>query len=293
MHKIASHRTKSLITAISMLSISVLAGADVAVPSSYVKRMDEIADFKQTNPKANFAEGGKDFCAPTSLSDHLMWLAGHGYPNLEPKGEDAEVAQIALIKSLASDDYMGTDPSVGTSPWQIMKGLKLYVAHCGYQIKSLKYQGFRPCPEEFSTGLSTPELVWLKAGSIAPKSCWLNIGWYDWDEATDTYTRVGGHWVALVGYGVNAKGQPSPATIIVHDPMPRFGAEKSNVYIDLQRISSGKLTGPYKGLPHDASGFYWYESYTNGQKVKSLSRYGLIDGGIILELAKAPAEKAE
>jgi hypothetical protein len=287
MHKFALLTSNSLLTVVSLLTISSPALSEGPIPGTYVKRINDIADFKQNNPKANFAEGGKDFCAPTSLSDHLMWLANHGYPDLKPKGEDAEAAQIELIKSLASDEYMGTDPSIGTSPAQIMKGLKSYVAHCGYQVKSLKYQGFRPSPEEFSTGISTPELDWLKAGSIAPKSCWLNIGWYDWDEKTDTYTRVGGHWVALVGYGVNAKGESSPATIIVHDPMPRFGTEKANIYIELQKLSSGKIEGKYKGLPHDATGFYWYENYTNGEKVKTLNRYGLIDGGIVLELSQS------
>ncbi|HEY9753849.1 MAG TPA: hypothetical protein V6C97_01665 [Oculatellaceae cyanobacterium] len=269
---------------IGLCSFSVHASE---IPATNTKRIDEIVDFKQTNPKANFPGDGSDFCAPTALSDHLLWLGNHGYPKLVPAAADADATQISLIKTLASADFMGTDPATGTSPLQIMRALKKYVESCGYQVKSLSYEGFRPSAKPFETGVLTPDLSWLKSGSLAPKACLLNIGWYKWDEATDTYTRTGGHWVALVGYGVDAAGKPSPDTIIVHDPLPRFGTDKTNVYISLQKVTSGQLTGEYKGLPRDANGFYWYQSYTNGQKERSLANYGLIDGGIILELAAA------
>lgn len=261
--------------------------SQVALPGSYSQRVNDISDFKQNNPRAQFAEGGKDFCAPTCLSDYLMWLGKNGYPALLPAGANAEDIQIALIKKLAGADYLGTDPSAGTSPEQIMVGLKKYVTDSGYKVKSLSYQGFRPASKEFFSGVSVPSLTWLKAGAIEPKCCWLNIGWYKWDEDSDTYTRTGGHWMALVGYGTNAQNKPSPSTIIVHDPLPRFGANKTNIYIDLQKIDSGTLTGSYKGLPRNARGFYWYESYTDGNKTREFKTYyGIVDGGIVLELAK-------
>jgi hypothetical protein len=270
------------------LLIQMPVNAQVTLPGSYSQRINDVSDFKQNNPHAQFAAGGKDFCAPTCLSDYIMWLGKNGYPALLPAGDNLEQVQIALIKKLASADYLGPDPNSGTSPQQIMIGLKKYITDSGYSIKSLSYQGFRPAAKEFFKGVSAPSLSWLKAGSIAPKCCWLNIGWYRYDEDTDTYSRTGGHWMALVGYGTNAKNQPSPSTIIVHDPIPRFGVEKSNVYIDLQKLDSGTLTGNYKGLPRSAEGFYWYENYSDGVKVREFKTYyGIVDGGIILELAKS------
>ena len=284
--------TRSLLTTSLLMTAALLiqmpVNAQVTLPGSYSQRINDVSDFKQNNPHAQFAEGGKDFCAPTCLSDYIMWLGKNGYPALLPAGESLEQVQIALIKKLASADYLGTDPNSGTSPEQIMIELKKYITDSGYSIKSLSYQGFRPAAKEFFTGVSMPSLSWLKAGSIAPKCCWLNIGWYSYDEDTDTYSRTGGHWMALVGYGTNAKNQPSPSTIIVHDPIPRFGVEKSNVYIDLQKLDSGNLTGNYKGLPRSAEGFYWYENYSDGVKVREFKTYyGIVDGGIILELAKS------
>ncbi len=276
----------SVLMAAALLS-QLPVSSEVAIPVSYSQRMNDVSDFKQTNPHAQFAEGGKDFCAPTCLSDYLMWLGKNGYPALLPAGDNDEEVQIALIKKLASSDYLGTDPNSGTSPQQIMVGLKKYITESGYVIKSLSYQGFRPATKEFFAGISTPSLTWLKAGSIAPKCCWLNIGWYNWDEDSDTYTRTGGHWMALVGYGNNAKKQTSPSTIIVHDPIARFGLDKTNIYIDLQKLNSGTLTGNYKGLPRMADGFHWYENYTDGVKSREFKTYyGIIDGGIVLELAE-------
>jgi hypothetical protein len=277
--------TTSVLVAAALLS-QLPVNSEVTIPGSYSQRMNDVGDFKQNNPHAQFAEGGKDFCAPTCLSNYLMWLGKNGYPSLLPAGDNDEEVQIALIKKLASSDYLGTDPNSGTSPQQIMLGLKKYITESGYLVKSLSYQGFRPATREFFTGLSTPSLTWLKAGSIAPKCCWLNIGWYTWDEDSDAYTRIGGHWMALVGYGSNAKKQSSPLTIIVHDPIPRFGTEKSNIFINLQKLDSGTLTGNYKGLPRSADGFYWYENYTDGVKMREFKTYyGIIDGGIVLEIA--------
>jgi hypothetical protein len=274
---------------IAAATLSTMPGAkgQNVIPSTCTARINEIADFKQTNPKAGFQDGGKDFCAPTSLSDYLIWLGSHGYPSLLPKEGQADDLQIALIKTLASANYFGTDPSTGTSPAQIMRGLKKYINDCGYEIKTMQYQGFRPSPKEFYSGVTVPSLDWLRSGALSPKCTWLNLGWYRYDEDSHTYTRFSGHWVALVGYGVDASAKPSKDTIIVHDPMPRFGTGKVNVYIKLEKLSSGKLLGDYKGLPRDASRYYWFENYTDGHSVKELdNRYGIIDGGIVLELVK-------
>jgi len=280
--------TEILLTAIS-ISLCVLPA--FAKTSSVFERIDDIPDFKQNNPLAGFAGGGEEFCASTSLSDHLMWLGQNGYPKLLPECENGADVQISLIKKLAGKTYINTNAKVGTAPDEIMVGLQKYVTDCGYNVKTLNYQGFRPCADNFFSGMSRPRFSYLQAGAVAPRSCWLNIGWYKWDEDTDVYTRIGGHWVALVGYGVDVKGAPNKKTIIVHDPEPYFGAAKTNVYINLQKLDSGELRGNYKGLPQDADGYYWYEDCTDGAKVRHLGNYyGIIDGAIMLELA--PLEEA-
>lgn len=60
------------------VSLSIFAHPAFAKVAPVYERIDEIADFKQNNPLAGFADGGEEFCAPTSLSDHLMWLGNHG-----------------------------------------------------------------------------------------------------------------------------------------------------------------------------------------------------------------------
>jgi len=52
----------------------------------------------------------------------------------------------------------------------------------------------------------------------------------------------------------------------------------------LRATSSGQLCGHYEGLQKDAAGFYWFRSCSNGKAVKNFSKYGIIDGAIVMEL---------
>lgn len=271
--------------ALALLSVPCIYAAD-GLPAACTLRIMDVADFKQSNPKAGFTNGGSEFCAPTSLSDWLMYYAAHGYPKLVEKGADPESTQIDLIKTLSTKDYLNTNPEIGTDPSQITKGLEKYVVDHGYKVKRLEYQGWRPCSGKYNMGVSTPKLEWLKSG-CKEKSCTLiNYGWYQYDESSDTYKRTGGHWVALVGYGKDGAGKANPNAIIVHDPLPRFSADAVvPVYVALTKLESGTLSGKYKGLPQEANGYYYFDRFSNGERTKEMkSGYGIIDCGIVLEL---------
>src|SRR5438105_2216253 len=70
--------------------------------------------FWQRDPDANFEDEGRMHCAPTSVSDGLIYLSkAFGYKNLVPGSTHKD--QIKLIKELA--DEFSTDPSIGgTNP---------------------------------------------------------------------------------------------------------------------------------------------------------------------------------
>ncbi len=69
--------------------------------------------------------------------------------------------------------------------------------------------------------------------------------------------RVGGHWVTLVGYGVNKEGKPTNNLLIVHNPSPRAGATFHNDFIALRPLQGVLVSRRgLLGFPRPAWGFY-------------------------------------
>jgi hypothetical protein len=58
---------------------------------------------------AGFENSGDEYCAPTAVSNSLMWLANHGYRNLKPNATSDKTAQIRMIKQPAASDLMNTN----------------------------------------------------------------------------------------------------------------------------------------------------------------------------------------
>src|SRR6195256_6311237 len=78
--------------------------------------------FWQRDPDADFEDEGRMHCAPTSVSDGLIYLAkAYGFKDLVPGTGHKD--QITLIQELAEE--FGTDPSIGgTNPDKILTGLQ-------------------------------------------------------------------------------------------------------------------------------------------------------------------------
>src|SRR3977135_1862117 len=92
--------------------------------------------FWQRDPDADFEDEGRMHCAPTSVSDGLIYLAkAYGMKDLVPG--TAHKDQIKLIQELAEE--FGTDPSIGgTNPDKILTGLQSYVEAKGYKFGRLE-----------------------------------------------------------------------------------------------------------------------------------------------------------
>lgn len=261
----------------------ILIGVVSAQPPFYTDKINSIPDLTQTDPEANFPAGGKEFCLHSAVTNSLMWLDSHGFPNLVDNTGDSFADQVKLAKLLASKTYMDTDPEEGTGTSGLIGGLKKYIASRGYQIESLQYQGWRPLGKDVtdaSVGL-LPNLDWMKHGIIGSGCVWLNVGWYKYDNSKDEYRRFDGHWVTLVGYGKDQNDNLDPNILIFHDPSPRAGKTFANEYVRAVRITTGTLTGKFKGLPRNAAGFY---KLTEGMHIKSAADYAIIDGVVVLEL---------
>jgi hypothetical protein len=218
-------------------------------------RPDETPHFWQLDPRGGFENGGRDYCCPVAISNSLVYLARQGFPSLAP-GENGKQAQIDLINTLASKDYFGTDPAIGTGPGDVLVGLKKYVENCGYRCEELAYKGWRSVgrKEQDHVKGNRPDLAWLKSAISNPHGAvWLNIGWYK-KNGENRWKRDGGHWVTLVGFDPN-----NPETLWIHNPLTRGNGDQpddpAKDVIYLQQVSAGTLeTG--KTSTENAAGMY-------------------------------------
>jgi hypothetical protein len=232
------------------------------------EKISAIPDYYQLDTSyGGFPEGGNMYCAPVSVSNSLMWLANNGFDSLAKNTADRKKDQYDLISDLAS--RMKTDADEGSSAEDILTGVAKYISDKGYKNFQLRYQGWRPCTAESYTGITVPDMEWIKKGIEGKGSVWLNIAWYKYDASKDEYNRTGGHWVTLVGSGYNG----NPNYLVIHDPITGY----TNHYVLPEKITSGRLTGEYKNLPLSAIGYY---IMNNRMRIKA--DYGILDGAVVL-----------
>lgn len=157
--------------------------------------------FYQRDPRAAFPNDGSEYCCPVSVATSFIGLARLSLPKLtNPRADLA--GQIALINSLASVEYLGTDPAEGTGPAALLRGVRQFVEDQGYRCARLEYEGWRPVGGAQQSCVKAPlvDLKWLTAAIGNPRAAvWANIGWYIPADEPGQWKRTGGHWITLVG----------------------------------------------------------------------------------------------
>jgi len=211
--------------------------------------------FWQRDPDADFEDEGRMHCAPTSVSDGLIYLAkAYGMKNLVSGTGHKD--QISLIQKLAEE--FGTDPSIGgTNPDKILTGLQSYVESKGYELNRLElksWRGVSAANKEFKIG-TRPDMAWIRSAVSSKDTVVIfNFGWYH--KTDDGYERKGGHWVNVVG--------GSGSEFIVHNPIlpPERQTDRKSVelsgldedFIVSKDSGEANMKGYYEGdgpgLPH-------------------------------------------
>jgi hypothetical protein len=258
-------------------------GADfVSAQGAYLDKIYTTPDYTQTDssyggfPDNNGVMHGGVFCGPCSASNSLMWLANNGWENLCPPTGNRKRDQHDLIEVIASDQYMDSYEHNGTNPTRIANGMYDYIRDCGYDFNRFEWQGRRYVPSQFDTGVNIPDLDWMREGIEGPTTVQLwSVGWYGYDAETDNYSRDGGHWVTMVGYGQNGSGEDC---MIIHDPSPRTGYSLQNNYVKLTPLQSGT-----KDHSEDLTGQYWL----TGWPINSVGDRAILDGVFVIDLAPA------
>lgn len=218
--------------------------------------------FWQQDQDAGFLDGGSNYCAPTAISNGLIYLAqARGLTDLVPGGLAPGAMhqnQIDLIKELAGD--MDTDPKSGTNPDKILTGLRRYVLGKGLRLNRLEVATWR----RLSGGNracwvgTQPKPDWMREAATNPDCVEvLNVGWYRAEESG--YSRHSGHWVTVVDAG------PGTLDFAIHNPAMHPQTQKAKMAVALTLLDkdfmvlnstagdTGNMSGYYKvdgpGLP--------------------------------------------
>lgn len=223
------------------------------------ERMNEFPSLCQHDERGGFLGNGAGFCGPVAASNALVWLAAHGYPRLL-LGENGDTlyggvayasqsktlkAQIALVHALTGDNFVHMGGN-GASPAYMAKGVRAYVESKGYQVERLDSAAVvNDAPADFPKTLPLLPLESIKEAFQKGAVVWLAIGWYQRDGDANTFTRTGGHFVTLVGYGKDATGTVDENVLIFRDPSQRAGRNYPNEFVRLHRITGSTFGGGY------------------------------------------------
>jgi hypothetical protein len=253
-------------------------------PAAFAQKAQSKADltptFWQRDPDADFEDEGRMHCAPTAVSDGLIYLArAFSMPDLVP-GTRLKKDQIKLIEELA--EYFHTDPSIGgTNPDRILTGLQNYVKDKGYELSRLEVKTWRPvgkANKEFKIG-TKPDMAWMRNAARSKDSVMImNFGWYY--ETEDGYNRKGGHWVAVVG------AAPDSNEFYIHNPILRAEEQSKKQSLVLNRLDDDFMVVESGGKEIDETnmkGYYAGEGsgLPHGNKVEAI-----LDAVIVFSLKK-------
>ncbi len=239
----------------------------------------------QTDPQCAFPGGGAEYCGPVALSNTLIYWSRHGYDRLSPQGHSA-AAQMSLVNKLAGEGYLHTSIKDGTHVTEFVTGAVKYIQECGYGVRAVHYAGWRESNAQLTTQSAHPRPAWLKKHLVRPGGVWLNIGWYQEQENGDL-KRTGGHWITLAGFGADRDGEEDEDSFIIFDPGTASGMKKAAEYVNFEKLESGRLVGPYRGLPCDAAGYF----EVTGELHHRAERQAILDGVVAIEFDPPPGSK--
>ncbi len=231
---------------------SAIAGDKLLLPLPDINQLDA-------------GDNGEIACGPAAAANYIFWLASNGRSSLAAPEFGPEPVLSELKR------MMGTQGR-GTSAMQFSTGLESFFRAKGLPVSQLDCAGWR----SGCTG-SSPELGNLKAILKRGGGVFLNFGWYRSSGAISEYKRTGGHWVCLVGYGVDCNGRDDPSVLVVHDPSPRCGSMPNNEFLQMKKFDDANLLVSDNKPAVDGSGYYFVDS---GWRMPARTDVAILDAAI-------------
>lgn len=182
---------------VRMLKVSAIAAGlgwsgTVAAGPYDTRRMDEIPDFSQTHPDLRLPNGGSHYCAPVAAANGLVWFARHrGYRRLLPVTGVTLSDRVAEVALTLGDETLMSRP---------VKKRPMLVPPFG----------------AVDISVSPPDIDWMIRRFDRNEAVWATVGFYQ-QSGRDEYSRIGGHFITMVGYGVDARGRNNRKVVVFHD----------------------------------------------------------------------------
>jgi hypothetical protein len=183
-------------------------------PEFFIEKVDSVPDLSMTDKALELPDGGGYFCGPVSIASSLIYLKKNGFEKLLPdyQGDTMRIYRD-LICQLSEDKYMRTIPNKITPPGYMIRGLKKYVKDSGYDFDKIEYKEFGKdenydidlLKNRISNGYESIIFLWITK-EIEP----------------NVMKIIAGHWVSLVGYGKDEKGNTNSDILIIQDPGSGF-----------------------------------------------------------------------
>ena len=223
-----------------------------SLPTACTDKLDQMPDLCQTDEAfRSLPYEGRYSCCPTAVANVLVAMDQRGYDRLVDGDVESKDTQRSLLERLSAKPYLHTNQH-GIGPLGAMTGLERFVHQRGYTAE-LEWRGWRR-GGQFTTGRFV-DPTWLREGVEGESNVVLNLGWYRYDPEQDLYSRVGGHYMTLVGY----RQEGDQFRYLIHDPAPRSGPGKVTHEARLVPIPSGRLA-PWKSYgQRDAAGHFLVE----------------------------------
>jgi len=264
-----------------VLIVLALLSGPVQAASYDTSRMDQFPDFSQTDPALGLPGGGAYYCVPVATANALVWYAKErGYTDLLPVKGTSLTEKVSMVaRQLGESRYMSTAPKGGTSPVKFMKGLATYISDAGYSSK-ITYHGRWQMPKEYGRiEVGAPDIYSIQNKFSSGSAVFLSIGYYKEGNRPGELKRIGGHFVTVVGFGVDKNGNVDRDMVVLHDPGDQASPDVKKRYLRLEKLQGNRFINS-RGDESDARE---HLKITEGMALRR-GIVGVIDAVIALDL---------
>lgn len=172
-----------------------------------------------------------NYCAPCAVANLIGAFQCTGEFGV---ASDLSGQELAML--LGSKEYMQTRERNGTNRYRLVNGFSRFVGQKAKASFTVQYIGVRDYAKKelddsirarVTATVGVPTLKALKRELVSKSGVIILFGSYKPNEKNaGRLERVGGHYVAVVGYGVNSAGNEDSTSILLHDSNDRYDGIK-------------------------------------------------------------------
>lgn len=192
---------------------------------------------------------GSQLCAPIAMVHGMHYLRDVvGFASLLPVGDQGGDGVADTYKDRIRYFFKtcGTDINQGTHYHEAQACMTSYVQQAGYKAWS-----YIVGPHAINTPPGTPLSTVQHVVTVNDVHTYLKqklmvimgVGWYDYNPATRTYTRIGGHFFNLYGYDYNSAWGEGRITLKAVNSLVDYSSRLPGLMFDSLEMTAKPLDG--------------------------------------------------